>query len=129
VPASASIWVWCGDNLLTKEGVAIGADDVVDAAVDLAASRARAHAGGPPSEAQVTEWLQEGIAKAIARFVLGRMDRMKERLAIMSRTPLPSRDEIAALRRENEREQAEMEKLIGKSDGAADLPTAIVRDD
>ena len=128
VPAGASIWRWDSDNLLMKDGVPIGADDIVEAAVDFGSATARKHTGEPLTEAMVSEWMQEGVSKAIAQFVLGGVERMGERMKIMMRTsPPPTPEELADMRRANERERAEMDKLLGKDTDESKLPTATLR--
>jgi len=132
VPADASIWRWDGDNLVMKDGVPIGADDIPGAAVDFASASARKHTGAPTTEplteAKVTEWLEEGVSKAIAQFVLGGLERSQKRFAIMTRTsPPPSAAELAEMRRENERERAEMDKLMGSDTDSSQLPKATLR--
>jgi hypothetical protein len=128
VPAAASIWALDGDNLLMNEGVAIDADGIADAAVDFAASSARAHTAGPVTDALLTQWLEEGVSKAIARFVLGGLERMGERMKVMTRTPPPTRDELEDLRRQSARDQAEIDRLIGSGTDRSNLPTATLRE-
>ncbi|MBZ0238940.1 MAG: hypothetical protein K8M05_41905 [Deltaproteobacteria bacterium] len=128
VPEGETRWRWDGDNLLMKDGVTIGADDIVEAAVDFGSKSARKHADGPLTEAAVTEWLQEGVSKAIARFVLGGVERMQERMKIMTRTsPPPTAEELAEMKGANERERAEMDKLLGRETDESQLPRATLR--
>ncbi len=116
-----------GDNLIMMEGISIDSDGIADAAVDFAAVKARAHDGGPVTEPIVREWLQEGVGKAIARFVLGGLDRMKERMKAMTRTPPLTPAEMEAHRRENARDKEELDRLIGSETDDSKLPTATVR--
>jgi hypothetical protein len=128
VAAEASIWRWEGDNLLMKDGVPIGADDITNAAIDLAAASARKHTAEPLTEATVRGWLEEGVSKSIGRFVLCGLERQQKRMAIMTRTsPPPTAAEIAEMKRENAQERAEMDKLLGDSRDTSNLPRATLK--
>ena len=68
------------------------------------------------------------MSKAIAQFVRGGVERSQKRFAIMTRkSPPPSAEELAQMRRENERERAEMDKLLGKDVDSSQLPQATLR--
>ena len=128
VAPDASIWRWEADNLLMNDGVPINADDIPPAAVDFASASARQHGGEHLTEEQVTSWLEEGVSKAIARFVLGGVERSQKRFAIMTRTsPPPTAAEIAEMKRENERERVEMDKLLGDAKDTSNLPRATLK--
>jgi hypothetical protein len=128
VPASDSIWHWDDDNLLMNDGVPINSDDIPGAAVDFAAASARKHTGEPLTEAMVTKWLEEAVSKSIARFVLDGVKRSEKRFAIMTRkAPPPTAAEIAEMKAENERERAEMDKLMGNAVDTSNLPPAKLR--
>ncbi|HUQ07840.1 MAG TPA: hypothetical protein VM261_35340 [Kofleriaceae bacterium] len=136
VMADASIWHWEDENLMMNDGVPINADDIPPAAVDFASASARKHTGapgtgpstGPITEERVTAWLEEGVSKAIARFVLDGVARSQKRFAIMTRTSPPlTAAEIAEMKRENERERAEMDKLLGDAKDTSNLPRATLK--
>jgi hypothetical protein len=129
VPADASIWHWEDDNLLMNDGVPMNADDIPGAAVDFASATARTHTAPPPiTEEVVRKWLEEGVSKSIARFVLDGVKRSEKRFAIMTRTsPPPTAAELAEMKAENERERAEMDKLMGNAVDTSNLPPAKLR--
>jgi hypothetical protein len=128
VPADASIWHWEDDNLLMNDGVPMNADDIPGAAVDFASATARKHAGSPITEDVVKKWLEEAVSKSIARFVLDGVKRSEKRFAIMTRkSPPPTAAEIAEMKAENERERAEMDKLMGNAVDTSNLPPAKLR--
>ena len=95
--------------------------------LDLA-GRTRSRDGSPITEELVTSWLEEGVSKAIARFVLGGVERSQKRFAIMTRTsPPPTAAEIAEMKAENARERAEMDKLLGDAKDTSNLPRATLK--
>jgi hypothetical protein len=128
VPADASKWHWEHDNLLMNDGVPMNADDIPGAAVDFASATARKHTGSPITEDVVRKWLEEGVSKSIARFVLDGVKRSEKRFAIMTRkSPPPTAAELAEMKAENARERAEMDKLMGNAVDTSNLPPAKLR--
>jgi HAMP domain-containing protein len=129
VAVGDSIWEIKDEGLVIRADVPFALDSsfVFDAAVDYAAVRARELKGQPPTEAQVTKWLSNGVNQAIGWFVMGSLQRREEVLKRLGGGSRPTPQARAVYQEELRREWAEIGKLHCSRRNVVAPPSAVAR--
>lgn len=74
-----AIWQVRGARLALKTGIEVGAEAVVQVAINYTAAMA-ARSGEVPTQKSVDDWMIEGLGIALGRFMHGQMERMQGRI-------------------------------------------------